>query len=190
AAGEYSIADMACYPWIVLHERQGQNLNDFPNLQRWFETIQRREPVQRAYALAKTINPAPPRMTQEAKAILFGQGRRAKGENGRKRKTVASFLVAHDRRHKDECGGPFKRLLFVRRRHEHELQTRLTKSSLSPARSFKNVGMVKLFGANLLAAENTVEARRVNVLVLQDSTLRLILPPLSESVSRRFFVYV
>jgi GSH-dependent disulfide-bond oxidoreductase len=78
AAGKYSIADMACYPWIVLHERQGQNLDDFPNLKRWFETIQRREAVQRAYALAKTINPAPPGMTQEAKAILFGQGRRAK----------------------------------------------------------------------------------------------------------------
>jgi GSH-dependent disulfide-bond oxidoreductase len=76
AAGEYSIADMACYPWIVLHERQGQNLDDFPNLKRWFETIQRREAVQRAYALAKTINPAPPGMTEEAKKILFGQGRR------------------------------------------------------------------------------------------------------------------
>jgi GST-like protein len=79
AAGKYSIADMACYPWIVLHERQGQNLDDFPNLKRWFETIQRREAVQRAYALAKTINPAPSGMTEEAKAILFGQGRRTKG---------------------------------------------------------------------------------------------------------------
>jgi len=78
AASEYSIADMACYPWIVLHERQGQNLDDFPNLKRWFETIQRREAVQRAYALAKTINPAPPGMTEEAKKILFGQGRRSK----------------------------------------------------------------------------------------------------------------
>jgi GSH-dependent disulfide-bond oxidoreductase len=77
-AGEYSIADMACYPWIVLHERQGQNLDDFPNLKRWFERIQRREAVQRAYALAKTINPAPPGMTEEAKKILFGQGRRTK----------------------------------------------------------------------------------------------------------------
>jgi GST-like protein len=78
-AREYSIADMACYPWIVLHERQGQNLADFPNLKRWFETIQRREAVQRAYALAKTINPAPPGMTEEAKKILFEQGRRTKG---------------------------------------------------------------------------------------------------------------
>lgn len=76
-AGAYSIADMACYPWIVLHERQGQNLDDFPNLKRWFETIQRRDAVQRAYALAKTIN-ASPTMTEEAKSILFGQGRRAK----------------------------------------------------------------------------------------------------------------
>jgi GST-like protein len=77
-AGAYSIADMACYPWIVLHERQGQNLDDFPKLKRWFETIQRRDAVQRAYALAKTINPAPPGMTEEAKKILFGQGRRAR----------------------------------------------------------------------------------------------------------------
>ncbi|HEU4342122.1 MAG TPA: glutathione S-transferase N-terminal domain-containing protein [Candidatus Binatia bacterium] len=75
-AGPYSIADMACYPWIVLHERQGQNLDDFPNLKRWFETIYRREAVQRAYALAKTINPDPSGMTEEAKKILFGQGRR------------------------------------------------------------------------------------------------------------------
>ena len=38
-AGEYSIADMACYPWIVPHERQGQNLDDFPHLRRWFAAI-------------------------------------------------------------------------------------------------------------------------------------------------------
>ena len=41
-AKEYSIADMACYPWIVLHDRQGQDLNDFPNLKRWFERIEKR----------------------------------------------------------------------------------------------------------------------------------------------------
>jgi GSH-dependent disulfide-bond oxidoreductase len=77
-AGAYSIADMACYPWIVLHDRQGQNLDDYTNIKRWFETIQRRGAVQRAYALAKNINPAPPGMTDEAKKILFGQGRRPK----------------------------------------------------------------------------------------------------------------
>ena len=77
-AGDYSIADMACYPWIVLHDRQGQNLDDYTNIKRWFETIQRRDAVQRAYAIAKTINPAPPGMTEDAKKILFGQGRRPK----------------------------------------------------------------------------------------------------------------
>ena len=40
-AGDYSIADMASYPWIVPYERQGQKLDDFPNLKRWFEAIAR-----------------------------------------------------------------------------------------------------------------------------------------------------
>jgi GST-like protein len=79
-AGEYSIADMACYPWIVLHERQGQDLNDFTNLKRWFEAIQKRAAVKRAYEIAKTINNAPAGMSEEAKKILFGQGRRVKSQ--------------------------------------------------------------------------------------------------------------
>ena len=71
-AGEYSIADMACYPWIVPHERQGQNLADFPHLQRWFAAIAARPAVQRAYALAKKVN-TETTMSEEAKKILFGQ---------------------------------------------------------------------------------------------------------------------
>jgi GST-like protein len=73
-AGEYSIADMAAYPWIVPHKQQQQNLEDFPHLKRWFESIQSRPAVQRAYDVAKTINTSQT-MTDEAKAILFGQGR-------------------------------------------------------------------------------------------------------------------
>jgi GST-like protein len=76
-AEDYSIADMACYPWIVLYERQGQNLADFPNIKRWFDSTRARPPVQRAYTIAQTVNSAPT-MTEEAKAILFGQGRRSK----------------------------------------------------------------------------------------------------------------
>jgi GST-like protein len=78
-AGAYSIADMACYPWIVLHERQGQDLNDFPHLKRWFDTIQARPAVKRAYEIAKTVNVGTPAgMTEEGRKILFGQGRRRK----------------------------------------------------------------------------------------------------------------
>ncbi len=71
-AGDYSIADMASYPWIVPHERQRQRLEDFPRLKRWFDSMAARPAVQRAYALAKDIN-TNPTVTQESHAILFGQ---------------------------------------------------------------------------------------------------------------------
>jgi GST-like protein len=74
-AGEYSIADMASYPWIVPHARQQQRLEDFPHLQRWFETVAARPAVQRAYALAKEINQNPT-VTPESRAHLFGQAAR------------------------------------------------------------------------------------------------------------------
>lgn len=66
---------MAAYPWIVPYETQQQNLDDFPNLKRWFESIKARPAVQRAYAKADEISTAPS-VTEESKAILFGQGRR------------------------------------------------------------------------------------------------------------------
>jgi GST-like protein len=73
-AGDYSIADMASYPWIVPYERQGQKLEAFPHLKRWFEAIQARSAVQRAYAKAKEINPNLGGIrTAEERAILFGQ---------------------------------------------------------------------------------------------------------------------
>ena len=71
-AGDYSIADMAAYPWIVPHERQGQNLDDFPNLKRWFKEIEARPAVIRAYERAKEIN-TEPTVSEEAKNVLFGQ---------------------------------------------------------------------------------------------------------------------
>ncbi len=73
-AGEYSIADMACYPWIVPHANQGQNLDDFPHLQRWFAAIEARPATIAAYARAKEVNPnPPPAMDEEMRKILFGQ---------------------------------------------------------------------------------------------------------------------
>jgi GST-like protein len=73
-AGDYSIADMACYPWVVPHERQLQKLEDFPHLKRWFEAIYARPATARAYKLAKQINPdKTPAVNEESKKILFGQ---------------------------------------------------------------------------------------------------------------------
>ena len=66
---------MASYLWIVPHERQGQNLADFPHLRRWFETMGARPAVRRAYARADEINTRPI-VTEDARALLFGQGRR------------------------------------------------------------------------------------------------------------------
>lgn len=71
-AGDYSIADMACYPWVFPHERQKQNINDFPNLKRWFEAIKARPATERAYARIDEVNKAPT-VTEESKSILFGQ---------------------------------------------------------------------------------------------------------------------
>jgi GSH-dependent disulfide-bond oxidoreductase len=74
--GAYSIADMAAYPWIVPHQKQGQDLDDYLHIRRWFETVERRPAVQRAYEIAKTVNTTTG-MSDSAKAILFGQGRRS-----------------------------------------------------------------------------------------------------------------
>ena len=71
-AGAYSIADMACYPWVVPYERQGQRLEDFPNLKRWFESIKARPATERAYARAKEFQTVPV-TSDEARKVLFGQ---------------------------------------------------------------------------------------------------------------------
>ena len=75
-AGEYSIADMASYPWIVPFKNQGQDIDDFPHLKHWLERIAQRPAVQRAYSVAKEVNPnfgQPVNRTEEERKILFGQ---------------------------------------------------------------------------------------------------------------------
>ncbi len=72
---EYSIADMACWGWITLHQLQGQDLDDTPNLKRWFETMGERPAVKRAYAIGREIAATPGQISEEAKKLLYGQTR-------------------------------------------------------------------------------------------------------------------
>jgi GST-like protein len=73
-AGDYSIADIACYPWIVPWERQGQKLGDFPNLERWFNAIKVRPATVRAYEWTPKVNPGQGGIrSEEERRILFGQ---------------------------------------------------------------------------------------------------------------------
>ncbi|MEO5693345.1 MAG: glutathione binding-like protein [Usitatibacter sp.] len=70
---QYSIADMASYPWIV-PERQQQDMDDFPNLKRWHAAIRARPATTRAYAKIKEVNPTAAGIRTEAeRKILFGQ---------------------------------------------------------------------------------------------------------------------
>jgi GST-like protein len=71
AGDDYSIADMASYPWIVPHERHAQVIGDFPNLKRWFDEIAARPATVRAYEEVKPSYQKP--MTDEERKILFGQ---------------------------------------------------------------------------------------------------------------------
>jgi GST-like protein len=69
---QYSIADIACYTWIVPWKRQQQNLDEFPNLRRWFDTVRARPATVRAYAKGEPYSNRPA-VTEEGKKILFGQ---------------------------------------------------------------------------------------------------------------------
>ena len=69
-AGDYSIADMASWPWVVPYERMGQDLNEFPHMKRWFDTMKARPGVERGYAVGQELRQE---MSEEAKKVLFGQ---------------------------------------------------------------------------------------------------------------------
>ena len=71
-AGAYSIADIASYPWIVPYERQGQKLEDFPNLHRWCTAIQARPATVRAYDRAEAFK-AEQISPEQARDVLFNQ---------------------------------------------------------------------------------------------------------------------
>lgn len=77
-AGEAcSIADIACYPWVVPHRAHGQDLDDFPHLRRWFEIIAARPATQRAYAGVEDVYARAPELSADARKILFQRDAKA-----------------------------------------------------------------------------------------------------------------
>lgn len=72
AGDQYTIADMASYPWIVPWKRQQQDLQAFPNLHRWFNQVRARPATIRAYEKGEPFSNRPT-VTEEGKKLLFGQ---------------------------------------------------------------------------------------------------------------------
>ena len=72
AGDEYSIADMASYPWVVLYEWQSQKIEHTPHVAAWFERIKQRPATERAYARAAEVSTAPV-VDEESRKVLFGQ---------------------------------------------------------------------------------------------------------------------
>ena len=72
---QYTIADMAAYPWVI-PERQGQDMAQFPDLERWRQSIRERPATKRAYDIVKEVNPNRATIrTEEERRVLFGQDR-------------------------------------------------------------------------------------------------------------------
>ncbi len=73
-AGAYSIADMACYPWVLPYKNYGQDLNEFPHLKDWFERMKARPGVRRGIDNGLEMRANAQRLTQaKPRSVLFGQ---------------------------------------------------------------------------------------------------------------------
>jgi GSH-dependent disulfide-bond oxidoreductase len=72
-AGDFSIADMASYPWTAIWERQQQKIDEFPNLKRWLDTMRERPGVKAAYEKGKAYQSNRQNTDPEVAKILFGQ---------------------------------------------------------------------------------------------------------------------
>lgn len=72
-AGDYGVADMACYPWAAAHEWHYVDLADHPNVRRWHDAIKARPATVAAYARADEVGSQHQEMTEETRRVLFGQ---------------------------------------------------------------------------------------------------------------------
>ena len=77
AGDEYTIADIATFPWLRSYERQGQKLEDFPNLKQWFEGIAARPAVQRGVDVLSDRRRSGG-ITDKEREVMFGAAQYAK----------------------------------------------------------------------------------------------------------------
>ena len=78
AGDEYTIADIACFPWTMTHKAQGFTLDDYPNVKRWYADVRARPQVQAGLAVGKFVKEP---FDEEARRNMFGQ--RAKEMTGK-----------------------------------------------------------------------------------------------------------
>ena len=71
-ADDYSIADIACFPWTMTHKAQGFTLDDYPNVKRWYAEVRARSQVQAGLAVGKFVKEP---FSEEARRIMFGTAR-------------------------------------------------------------------------------------------------------------------
>ena len=76
---DYSIVDMAIYPWVASHHKQGQKIEDFPNLGRWYEVMGQRPAVRRAMEVGEELRRPIEDLDEDARDVLFGGRRRTTG---------------------------------------------------------------------------------------------------------------
>ena len=82
-AGDYSIADIACFPWTMTHKAQGFTLDDYPNVKRWYAEVRARPQVQAGLAIGKFVKEP---FDEEARRNMFGQRAKERGPDvGRNR---------------------------------------------------------------------------------------------------------
>ena len=72
-AGEYSIADMASFPWVLIYKRFGVDLDAFDNLRRWFDTLKKRPAVRKGIDLGKEYKNSKSNQSKESLKMMFGQ---------------------------------------------------------------------------------------------------------------------
>ncbi|MZR30250.1 glutathione S-transferase N-terminal domain-containing protein [Sneathiella litorea] len=77
--GEYSIADMACWPWIITYKRQEIDLGEFPNIRRWYDNLKTRPALRRGYEVGRELSKPTGEWSEESRKHLTAQRRPAKG---------------------------------------------------------------------------------------------------------------